>query len=198
MCAYQLICFWFSTEIPKYSHLVKVAVQTGVWLTSLFFLGYMLKLNYQTYPLYRFQAHLESHTELPSLNVFRITPNMIEVALYIKNNTYKNERIHSATGRHDKIYANDASLYFVTQRMPASRWHHYEPGVQNSAKVQLEIISELENNRVSLIVRNSNWDDMQEPNKSAASSNVLMLDHYLENYFHEVISFGQAKVYSKH
>ena len=182
MCAYQLGCFWLYTGKSNISPTTKIGVQTGVWIISLSFLVYMLSQNYQSGPLYRYLAFLELHKELPSLSIFRISPNQLDLALYIKNNTDEKEKIHSATGRHDKIFANNASLYFVAQRMPATKWHHYEPGVQNSENVQLQIISDLEKNEVSLIMRDSSWDDMREPNKSAASSNVFVLDKYLEKH----------------
>jgi len=190
MCAYQLSCFWLCTEKIKMS-LTGRAFQAGVWMFSLCFLNYMLKVNVDSNPLYLHRAALEVHKELPSLSIFRIGPNQLELALYVKNNTDVNERIHSATGRHDKIFVNDASLYFVAQRMPASKWHHYEPGMQNSENVQREIISDLERNEVSLIMRDSSFDDVRQPNKSAASSNVFVLDQYLEKYFHKEISFGK-------
>ncbi len=82
-------------------------------------------------------------------------------------------------------------LYFIVQRMPATRWHHYDPGVQTTEKIQREVISELENNNVSLIIRDSRWDHVKEPNKSAESSNVFILDKYLSNKFHKELSFGK-------
>jgi hypothetical protein len=88
-------------------------------------------------------------------------------------------------------------IYFVTQRMPVSRWHHYDPGVQSSENIQREIISEIEKNNALLIIRESIWDNMREPNKSAVSSKVIVLDLYLEKYFHKEISFGKLAVYNK-
>jgi hypothetical protein len=197
MCAYQLGCFCLCTEKQKILPTGKIYIQFGVVIISFSFLGFMLNQNYRHNPLYRSLKNLEIHEELPSLSIFKIPPDRFATALYIKNNTGKEERIHSGTGRHDKIYVNDATLYFLAQRMPASKWHHYEPGIQNSRKIQREIINDLEKNKVSLIMRDSRWDEIREPNKSAISSNVFLLDQYLEKHFHKEISFGSIVIYLK-
>lgn len=194
MCAYEL-GFFLASDKLKTKAIVKYSVQVVTWLLSVALFTYMLKLDYKTRPLYREYKELEFHEEFPSLSFFRYSPHRVQTAVYVIKNTDVNERIHSATGRHDKIFANDASVYFVTQRMPASRWHHYEPGVQNSQKVQQEIIHDLETKGVSLIIRNLRWDNKKEPNKSAESSNVFVLDQYLEKNFHEVASYGRQQVF---
>lgn len=197
ICVYQLGILRFSAKSPNPSPVSKMRIRIGVWILSLSFLVYMLTHNFQSHPLYRYYSFLENHAELPSLSIFWIAPSLVDAALYIKINTKADERILSATGRHDKIFVNQASLYFISQRMPATIWHHYEPGVQSSETVQREIISDLEQNEVSLIMRTSKWDNVQEPNKSAVSSNVFLLDQYLKNNFHQERSFGRTVIYLK-
>jgi hypothetical protein len=197
MCTYHLGYLWIVAQKQKFIQPTKITIQAGVWIVSLTFLVYMLRLNFQSGPLHRYNAKLAFNKELPSVSIFQITKNQRKAALYIKNNTKEQERIHSATGRHDKIFVNDALVYFLSQRMPASKWHHYEPGLQNSANIQKEIISELERNEVSLVMSDSSWDDVREPNKSAESSNVFILDQYLQMHFHKEISFDKITIYRK-
>lgn len=196
MCAYE-IGYFLTFDKPTVKPVVKSGsgIHVGVWWLSLTLFICMLKLDYESNPIYRHYNELEFHKDFPSLSFFMASPNQLKTALYITNNTEINERIYSATGRHDKIFVNDASIYFITKRMPASRWHHYDPGVQNSEKVQREIINDLEKNGVSLILKDMTWDNMKEPNKSAESSNVFTLDQYFEKYFHEVISYGPQHIF---
>lgn len=191
ICAYQLVNFWLTNKKLKVIVPTRTFIHSGVWAISIIFLVIMLIKNYKTNPLYRHLATLEFSRELPPLSFFGIDPSQYKAALYIKNKTMENDKILSAPGRHDKIFVNNVLLYFITQRMPATRWHHYDPGIQTTEKIQREIINELENNKVSLIIRDSSWDHFKEPNKSAESSNVFILDKYISNKFHKELSFGK-------
>jgi hypothetical protein len=106
--------------------------------------------------------------------------------------TRPGERILSSTGRHDKVFLNDISFYFLSNRLPATRWHHYDPGVQSSEIVQRAIMADLENVRV--VVRDRSWDNVLEPNRSAESSGITVLDRFLEDQFEVSAEFGQIVV----
>ena len=114
---------------------------------------------------------------------YEILPETPEAIRFVTSVTGPDDRILSATGRHDKVFINDVAFYFLARRLPGTRWHHYDPGVQTSEKVQLEMIDELKNNHVNLIVRVDAWDQVVEPNKSAESSGVHLLDDFIaQNY----------------
>jgi hypothetical protein len=120
-----------------------------------------------------------------ALSPFRSHPEQLAAARYVVETTGPEERILSATGRHDKIYVNDNLFYYLAKRLPGTRWHHYDPGVQTSEAVQREMVRELEANDVAVIVRDTRWDDMREPNKSALSSGVTVLDDYIARTYRE-------------
>jgi len=132
--------------------------------------------------------------ELPAVKVFRTDAARMEAARYVAQITGPGDRILSATGRHDKIFANDISFYFLVQRLPGTRWHHYDPGVQTSERVQRSMIADIERFRVAVVVRDQSWDDVREPNKSAQSSGVVLLDAYLASHFQECATFGNIEV----
>ena len=89
---------------------------------------------------------------VPSLSFYQARPAAIEAAVYVRSVTSPAERILSATGRHDKIFVNDVSFYFLAERLPATRWHQYDPGVQTTERVQGEIIHDLKWHGVRYVV----------------------------------------------
>jgi hypothetical protein len=108
------------------------------------------------------------------------------VISFIRDNTRPGERIYVGLGRHDKILFNDNLLYFMTGRMPATHWHHFDPGLQTRADIQTAMIKELERWQPRYAVLDSSWDEAIEPNESARSSGVTLLDNYLHAHYHPI------------
>jgi hypothetical protein len=160
-----------------------------------FFVAWILVRNaYSAAPLYRELKGLQTHPELPALSCFRLEDERLRAAATIVELTEPSERIHSATGRHDKVYAVDMQIYFVTQRLPASRWHHYDPGVQTTPLVQREIMRDLEEQQVRVVMVDVAYDQVMEPNQSAVSSGVIELDRYLRATFEPAAYCGTSVV----
>ena len=126
--------------------------------------------------------------------LFSADDEWIAAARYVIEITEDDDRILSATGRHDKIFVNDLAFYFLVGRLPGTRWHQYDPGVQTSETVQREMIAELDANDVKTIVENTTWDLTQEPNRSALSSGVTLLDDYIEQHFQKDRQFGAITI----
>lgn len=136
-------------------------------------------------------------TVLPALGMFSSDPDRVAAAHYVIETTAPVERILSATGRHDKIFVNDIAFYFLVNRLPATRWHHYDPGVQTTQDVQQQIIQDLENRQTKVVVVERFWDDVREPNKSAESSGVSNLDNYISENFKLVWNIGSISIYRR-
>jgi len=110
---------------------------------------------------------------------------------YIAAVTRPGERIFSGTQRHDKIFINNLMLYFASGRRPGTHWYQFDPGLQTRSDTQARIIADLSKNDVRWVVTDGNWDDMVEPNGSAVSSGVRVLDDYLSRNYREVARFGK-------
>jgi hypothetical protein len=108
--------------------------------------------------------------------------------------TEPGERIFVAAGRHDKLVANRIELYFAAARSAGTHWYHFDPGLQTRADVQSRIISDLRRNRVRWVIRDTSFDSLQEPNRSAVGSGVRLLDHYLAANYRPVAGFGTLSV----
>ncbi len=131
---------------------------------------------------------------LGSLGLFKRPLQDLEAAAYVASHTRESDRIFSAVGRHDKIFVNNVVFYYLAQRLPATRWYYFDPGVHTSAEVQTQIIAELRAEQPAFVVRDSRWDDVKEPNRSAESSGVVLLDDFLDQNYREVERFSTITI----
>ncbi len=131
---------------------------------------------------------------LSSVFPFGSRGEVMDAAEFIAANTLPDERILSVTGRHDKVFANDISLYFLAQRLPATRWHQYDPGVQTTEVVQAEMMEDIKRRKVRFIFQDRSFDDVDEKNGSSISSGVTLLDKYIAEQFREVRRFGPISI----
>jgi hypothetical protein len=127
---------------------------------------------------------------LERLACFKLDKNRIDAVLFLQQNTKDNEVILSALTRHDKIFVNDVMLYFVAKRQPATKWYHFDPGLQTAAAIQNEMVSELKSKKPRFVVLESDWDNVKEPNASALSSGVTILDGYIRSHYETVRQYG--------
>jgi hypothetical protein len=129
--------------------------------------------------------------ELGNIHCLLLDPDREQAARIVAANTRPGERIFVGLARHDKIFMNDMAMYFAADRMPATRWYHFDSGLQTRADIQEKIIEELRSQAVGYAVLESTWDWIGEPNESAKSSGVHLLDDYLRKNFHPVATFGE-------
>jgi hypothetical protein len=104
------------------------------------------------------------------------------------------KRIFVALDRDDKILINSVALYFAVGRLPGRRWHQFDPGLQTRADIQTAI-TDLQRNQVRRIVRDASFEDASEPNGSARSSDIKLLDHYLDKNYRRVASSGNVAIW---
>ena len=109
---------------------------------------------------------------------------------FIRSHTRPGDLLYSGLKHHDRIFANDNLIYFATQRLPATRWSHLDPGLQTNYNTQTQMIDELERNAPPYIVLDSEFDLTREPNDSAKSSGVTLLDDYIRDKYQPVETFG--------
>ncbi len=118
-------------------------------------------------------------------------------AEYVKAHTRPYERIYVGTTRHDKIFINSVALYFAAERGSATAWQELHPGIQTTLAVQRAMVAEFGVTPPKLVVLDERWDAFEEPNASAVSSHVTLLDTYLASHFKEVARFGSVHVLAR-
>ena len=139
-------------------------------------------------------ADLCSRREVPRLRCLTLEPDQLVVAEWLLAHGSRGNLIYVGPGRHDKIFANDIAIYFAAESVPATKWHDSHPGVQTTLEVQRSLVEELRSKPVKYVVLDSNWDDYVEPNASARSSGVTVLDEFLRSHFVPVFESGTLTV----
>jgi hypothetical protein len=121
----------------------------------------------------------------------------VQTIEFIDSHTSPDQKLYVGPTRHDKIFANDNLIYFGSQRLPATKWSHFDPGLQNTYEIQTEMVHELEANAPPYIVLNSEFDQVREANDSANSTGVTLLDDYIRNKYRPVQTFGMMSVWQR-
>ena len=136
-----------------------------------------------------------AHPGTDRVGCFRLAPSQREAIRFVRERTDPDERIFVGLTRHDRIVFNDVLFYFASGRLSATKWHHFDPGVQTTLPIQSEMVSELEHARPRLIVLDSEWEDLREPNQSGESSGVTILDEYIRTHYFRAATFDDYQIY---
>jgi hypothetical protein len=131
----------------------------------------------------------------PASGIAKLDPDHSRVANYLASHSRSDERILAALDRHDKIFVNPIALYFASGRLPGTHWHQFDPGLQTRVDIQTDIIDDLKRNRVRWVVRDASFDEINEPNGSAKSSGVNLLDQYLDSNYRPVATSGKVAIW---
>jgi hypothetical protein len=113
-----------------------------------------------------------------------------ETAAYLRSVVPPGGKIFVGCSRHDIIFANEPILYFLSERLPGTRYHLLDPGVATTLPVQREIVDELIRNRVEYIVLSSEFALVRERNLGGVSSGVTVLDEFLQAHYQLDRRFG--------
>lgn len=124
-----------------------------------------------------------------------LKPDYEATTRFLVSRVAEGERILVGTNRHDRILANPILLYAHAERLPATLWAQYDPGVQTTDVVQREMIGELKKRKVHWIVRDASWEDRREPNASSISSGVTVLDEFIEANYRPVARAGALSLW---
>jgi hypothetical protein len=116
---------------------------------------------------------------------------------FIRSHTRPEQRLYSGLDHHDTVFANDNLIYFASQRLPATRWSHFDPDLQNRYDIQLQMVQELERTTPPYIVLDSEFDLVREPNDSSKSSGVTLLDRYIQENYQPRETFGEISVWQR-
>ena len=108
----------------------------------------------------------------------------------------RTEAVFVAARRHDQIFVNDVSLYFLAGRPIPTRYHELHPGVATTAPVQQAIIDELTQGAVPWLFV-VNYPDSNEANDSAKSSGITLLDEYIKAYYQPVQQYGIYQLWQR-
>ena len=120
---------------------------------------------------------------------FSMSAPRYQTVRYVIDNTTPDQQILVANGNDDRSPENDNSLYFLTGRVPATKWAQFDPGLQSSEATQAQMIREVENNKPPLVILDTEFENWNEPNASSRHSGVTMLDDYIHQHYKETARF---------
>ena len=133
------------------------------------------------------------YSTFPRASCAYVGENRQRAVDYIQANTQPEDPIYVGNQRHDMIFVSDVGLYFLAARPSATRYSELHPGVATTRPIQDEIIGELESKQVQFLVLMDMWLS-QEPNESAVSSGVTVLDEYVRSHYRLTAQFGEYQI----
>ncbi len=124
----------------------------------------------------------------------RSLPQQTMAVATLQSLTALDERIYVGLSRHDRVFANDAMFYFLAQRPSATRYHELHPSLTNTLPVQQEMVADLERHRVRYLVLTNMFEGANEPNDSARSTGVTLLDEYIAQHYRTANVIGPYRI----
>lgn len=116
---------------------------------------------------------------------------------FVVANTQPRDPLYVGVTHHDRIFANDNLTYFAAGRLPATKWSEFDPGLQNQAVIQQQMIADLERNPPPYLLLDAEFDEVREPNASSVSSGVLLLDRYLAAHYVRVRTWDEVSAWQR-
>lgn len=126
---------------------------------------------------------------------FLVDYGRMQTIEFVQTHTRPDQRLFVGLSRNDRTIGNDNLIYFATQRMPATKWSHFDPGLQNSYTVQSDMVGELQAASPPYIVLDSEFDSIYEPNDGSVSTGVTLLDDFIRSRYKYVQSFGEMSIW---
>jgi hypothetical protein len=184
---------WLSGLAAGWSSLYRIVVQCS---QHSFALESLLSSAMQTTPVAK-TAWCKVTNGLTRELCFVPDEGRIRAIEFIDNHTRPDQLLYVGLTKHDMIAANDNLFYFAAQRLPATRWSHFDPDLQNREDVQSQMVHELETGAPPYVVLDSEFELAHEPNDSSVSSGVALLDEYLARRYRHVETFGTMSIWQR-
>jgi hypothetical protein len=145
-------------------------------------------------PLFPFQRWCGEKNPLTRGFCFVLDGDHIQAVEFLTEHTRPGDTLYVGLPQHERIFVNDNITYFATQRLPATKWSHFDPFLQNREDIQREMIGELQRHKPPYIVLDSEFEGVREPNGSSVSTGVHLLDDYIAAHYTSVRTFGELTI----
>lgn len=114
----------------------------------------------------------------------------VQAVQFVRSATRAEDFIYVGHTRHDRILAGATLFYFLAERRCPNPYQEMHPGLTTTEAVQREIVESLNAKDVQLLVLYDESAAPQEPNASAESSGVHLLDDYIKSNYRRLREFG--------
>ena len=100
---------------------------------------------------------------------------------FTETHTAPREAVYFGTAYHDRVFVNEADLYFWANRRPGTRYVQFDPNVVTRRDVQEEMIASVERHRVRLVVLSDRVTQFETQTSLLPGSTLF--DDYLREHF---------------
>ncbi|QQS58713.1 hypothetical protein IPN35_03865 [Candidatus Peregrinibacteria bacterium] len=123
---------------------------------------------------------------------FPVSPqnDNLQKTLDFFENVPKEEKVYVGVRDTSRVFVNNVVLPFLLKQPVATKYHELHTGIVTTLPIQREMIQEL--NDVNFVVL---WEQfICEPNLGCVSTNVHVLDEYIQKNFSRVQKFGEYEI----
>jgi len=133
---------------------------------------------------------------LPRAGCVPTLPGQDDIVQILDHQSPASAPLFAGLLRHDNVFANDVSIYFLAGRPIATRYHELHPGVTTTQQVQEEMVAELAKQAPPWLVFIT-WGNPNEPNASRFSSAVTLLDDYIREHYRRELTVGMYELWRR-
>ena len=177
--------------------------------TAGFVFAMVLFASFASRPFY---SRLRNVTEsvvltLPKLSGLRVSPDMRDtlttLVTFMDSHVPPGKKIFVGLHRHDTVVIGDGKMYFILDRGNATRQDQLHPGIVDTAKIQREMIRDLQRNNVEYLVIRHVFDDkaLDELRKiwsdTLPESGATELDSFIREHYQRLESSGQYEIWER-
>lgn len=134
---------------------------------------------------------------VPGARCAMIDPDEAGVLAFIAAHSAPDDPLYIGPGRHDRIFANDLSLYFLAGRPSVTYWHDAHPGIQTAAPIQRQIVAALDRHCAALVVLDDQWNAEPELDRQRIGPGALVLDRHIAAHYSLAARFGRFRVLAR-
>jgi hypothetical protein len=116
-------------------------------------------------------------------------------AWYLARHSAPGDRVLVGLKRTDRVLINAMILNYAANRLPGTHWSQFDPGLQNRLDIQQDMVRELSAANVRWVVRDASFENAREPNDSALSSGVTLIDDVIAARYRMVGRSGPVSVW---
>lgn len=137
-------------------------------------------------------AHRVALPSAGSIQLDESSPEFL-AARFVRDRYPGESQMFCGLQRHDRVFINDLLMYFLAEKLPAVRDHHFDPGVTDTAAIQQRMIDDLNRHRprVAILWRGV---DSGAGGETAPPGGSGLLDAYLAGCYQMVAEFGPYRV----
>jgi len=100
------------------------------------------------------------------------------------------EKVYVGVSDTSRVFINNIVLPFLLEQKVATKYHELHTGIVTTQRIQMEMKEEMETAKYVIL-----WDYfLCEPNKGCESTNIHILDEYIQENFSLIQQIGYYKI----